>query len=314
MDVLVTLLVRVWCYLRHPRLVVRFTTRIRRLPDPAFPTRVHDKYLWRKIFDHDPLFTRVSDKLLAKEFARELCPEVRVPRTLWTGTNPAEIPDDLLRRDVVVKANHGCGWNHFVRGRETDRPALERRAREWMARDYGRPHGEWGYRGVVPRLFVEELLPSPGRHPDEYKCYVASGRISYVFSRQYRDDAPPLTAVLDRAGRSYETTLDIHSLTDVIERPAHWEHIVACAETLAAPFDDIRVDLYEIDGEIWFSELTIYSLGGYAWIGEPHLMELRNDLWDLRRSWFLTTPQTGWRRVYANALRRRLDSAGSALQ
>lgn len=300
---------RVWCYLRHPRLVIRFCTRIHRLPDPAFPTRVHDKYLWRKIFDHNPLFTRVSDKLLAKEFALEHCPNVRVPHTLWIGEDPAQIPDEVLAGDVVVKANHGCAWNHFVRGGEVDRPELERKARQWIASDYGRPHGEWGYRGVEPRLFVEEMLkPSAGPTPDEYKCYVASGRISYVFSRQYRHDAPTTVAILDRDGRSYETTLDVHSTTTAIEAPAAYDRIVACAEKLAAPFDDIRVDIHEVDGELYFSELTIYSLGGYAWIGVAALMDLRNDLWDLRRSWFLTTPQRGWRALYAKALLSRLDS------
>ena len=307
---LVLRLVRIWCYLRHPRLIKRFHGRLRRFPDPALPADVHEKYLWRKIFDHNPLFTRVSDKLLAKEYAEEQCPDLRVPRTLWVGDDPARLPASLLLGDAVVKATHGSAWNLFIRGGEVDREELERRARGWLTRRYGRRDGEWAYRGVTPRLFVEEMLvPARGPKPDEYKCYVASGRVSYVYSRQY-GQGPGLTeVVLDREGRAYATMVDHRTVTTPIATPAPYGRIISLAEKLGAPFDDIRCDLYDVDGEIYFSELTVYSLAGYALIGEESLMHLRDRLWNLDRSWFLTTPQKGWRRVYANALRARL--AGS---
>ena len=83
-------------------------------PDPAYPLSSNEKYTWRKLYDRNPWFTVANDKLAAKRLARELCPGIRVPRTLWEGTCAEDIPDEVLQGDVVVKANHGSGWNLFV--------------------------------------------------------------------------------------------------------------------------------------------------------------------------------------------------------
>ena len=82
--------------------------------------------------------------------------------------------------------------------------------------------------------------------------------------------------------------------------------MVAVAERLCAPFDYMRCDLYELDGDVFFSELTVYPLSGQGG-SNVELRDLRNAAWDLRKSWFLTEPQRGWRGIYANALRRWLS-------
>jgi hypothetical protein len=87
----------------------------------------------------------VSDKLLAKQFAVARCPTVKVPETLWTGQAAEDIPDDLLRGNVVVKANHGSGWNIFIRNGQYDRGELNRTANRWLASRFGKRHAEWGY-------------------------------------------------------------------------------------------------------------------------------------------------------------------------
>ena len=54
-------------------------------PNIAFPSRYHDKMLWRKIFDHNPLFVTFCDKLATKEYVRARAPGIRMPATLWVG-------------------------------------------------------------------------------------------------------------------------------------------------------------------------------------------------------------------------------------
>jgi len=83
------------------------------------------------------------------------------------------------------------------------------------------------------------------------------------------------------------------------------------AETLAKGFDYLRCDFYELDGEVYFSELTVYPLSGLGG-SNPHLVQRYNANWDLRKSWVLTTQQHGWRRIYVNALRRWLEKEGVA--
>src|SRR5262249_55554258 len=111
--------------LRHRRLMRRFARQMGSRPDPAFPRSYNEKLLWRKLFDHDPRFVTFTDKLAAKAYAAATCPDLAVAPTLWSGADPREIPADLLEADVVVKTNHGCGFNIFVADAGLDRSGVE---------------------------------------------------------------------------------------------------------------------------------------------------------------------------------------------
>jgi hypothetical protein len=304
-------IVDLFIYVRHPLLVLRFCKHVGYWPRPAHPTRYSDKYLWRKLFDHDPRFTECSDKLRAKERVATKFPDIRVPQTFWEGDNPEQIPTSLLLRNCVVKANHGSGWNVLIINGEVDRQDLNRRARSWLKTVYyGRRDEEWGYKNIEPRLFVEQMIIS-GLSPvkNEYKCYVAGGRVIYAYVKIDRFGEFPIDSVIDRDGKSNKTIIDRYTVTTYINRPENWDRIVRAAEIIGAEFDFVRCDLYEIAGEIWFSEYTFYSLRGYASIEWPEINFALNAAWDIRRSWFLSTPQKGWRALYAGKLRVQLNAS-----
>ena len=142
----------------------------------------------------------------------------------------------------------------------------------------------------------------------EYKFHVSGGRIAYIFVARRMDDGSKRFCHLGRDGRLAPFQKDDASTQGEIEIPATFDRLAAIAERLAAPFDYMRCDFYERDGEIFFSELTPYPQSGYS-TGMPYLDNARNAGWDLRKSWFLTNPQRGWRRAYSAALRRWLDGA-----
>jgi hypothetical protein len=297
-------MVRLWCCLTYPRQTLSFRRKIGRWPNPAFPLWRNDKYAWRKIFDRNPLFTIVSDKLQAKQFASIHCRDIKVPRTLWTGSRAENIPDDVLAGDVVVKANHGSGWNIFVKDGEYARAVLNREANNWMDKRFGLRHAEWGYYGVEPALFVEEMLVEHGRPiVGEYKFYCGADKMAFAFVRQAGPYGLRIEGVLDDNGRPHVGTFDSGELSAAVHAPAEWQELRQAALTLSLHFDFVRCDLYLVNGDVHFSEFTLYTLGGFAWIDDAGLNALYTSIWDLRNSWFMQTPQTGWRKYYANALR-----------
>jgi hypothetical protein len=303
--------VRLWCCFTYPRQTLSFRRRIGRWPNPAFPLWRNDKYAWRKSFDRNPLFTVVSDKLQAKQFASMHCQDIKVPRTMWVGSRAEDIPGEVLAGDVVVKANHGSGWNIFIRDGEYDRTKLNLEANCWMNRTFGRRHAEWGYYGVEPALFVEEMLTEQGRPiAGEYKFYCGAGKMAFAFVRQAGPDGRRIEGVLDDDGRPHVGMFDAGELSADIRAPAEWQKLRQTALTLSCHFDFVRCDLYLVDGEIYFSEFTLYTLGGFAWIDDDVLNTLYTGIWDLRNSWFMRTPQTGWRKHYARALQVLLAETG----
>lgn len=305
-------LVKSWCLLRHHSLC-RLTSRHHGRPcEPATPAADSDKFLWRKIFDHNPLFAVACDKLAAKEHAVAACPGLKAAEVLWVGTDPDRIPAQTLSGDVMIKANSSSGANVMVRGGKVDRAVLREQARSWLDGPYGQEKGEWGYKDGRRCLFVERMLVEDGQPVrQEYKFHVVGGRTVYVFVTRRADDDRRLRCHFLRDGQ-LAPEQDIDASTDgEISLPAAFERMVTIAERLAAPFDYMRCDLYALDGEIYFSELTPYPQSGLG-TGNPYFSELRNAQWDLRQSWFLTTPQPGWRGTYAAALCRWLDEQSTA--
>lgn len=303
-------LVRTWCLMAYPRQAMDFRRLLGRWPDPAFPMHRNDKYAWRKIFDRNPLFTELSDKLKAKEYALQACADVRVAKTLWTGNAAADIPDELIKNNVVVKANNGSGRNIPIVAGRHDRAELERRANDWMRKPYGKRYAEWGYNGVEPNILVEEMLFDQGEPlANEYKFYVSGGKVTYVFARQAGPDGHGrIDGAIDAGGKVHAGLHDCGILSEAFQTPAEFDRMSAIALKLSDGLDYVRCDLYLVDGEVYFSEMTFYAAGGFAWVSDAGLTRVCNEAWDLRRSWFMRTPQTGWRALYARALRIMLDA------
>lgn len=297
-------------YLRHPRLMISYFRNMGYWPQVSLPRNFNEKFLWRKVFDRDPRFPECIDKLRCKQHVSARYPDIRLPKTIWEGNDPALIPDSALAGNCVVKANHGCGWNVLVHDGKFDRQELERKARKWMRRHYyGRGRMQWGYKDIEPRLFVEEMIMDAGRPVErEYKCYIAGGKCVFVYMKVGRFDKTPLDVVFGPDGVSRVTRCSGRYFSVPFDKPQNWDLIIATAENMGKEFDSVRCDLYEIDGEIWFSEYTFYSEGGYDHIEWPQVYGQLGELWDLRQSRFFAEDHKGLKHTYKKRLRKHLDA------
>ena len=296
-DLLWQILVIGYCYLRHPRLTYFVISHRKALPNPAWPHHSTDKFLWRKVFDRDPASVVMSDKLAAKQLAKELCPDIGIPKTLWVGQSFEQIPPELLTGDAVVKANHGSGFFHIIRNGDYDRQQLIAKTRRWMSTEYGRYHGEWNYRGVERKLFVEEFLKdtSGAAVAEEAKVFVFGGvaLCTSYFHDRLTDRARQ--SLYDINGNAYNFEQYMHYPVAIEPAPDSLSDTFEVAARLGAGRDHVRVDLYKIDGALYFSEFTFYNMAGrFGWGIQTEFPQL-NRLWDLRRTWSLSQPKSGWR-------------------
>lgn len=306
-DRAVFALVRWWCTVRHIQWWCHTLRMTGIRADAATPASDVEKFLWRKIFDHNPLFTMACDKIASKEYALSLCPRLRTAEILWIGSDPDRIPDDVLAGKVVVKSNHGAGRYVLVCDGQVDRARLRRSASLWLNKGFGVGRGEWGYKNVDRRIFVERMLVEDGLPVrTEYKFAVSCGQTAYVFVARKVAEGDVQQFHIDRNGRVQAESIDGDPRLRHFTAPACFARMRQFAEKVSAQFDFVRCDLYELHGEVYFSEFAVYPQSGRT-SASDELKNLRNSLWDLRRSWFLTTPQSGWRRIYARALRRWLD-------
>jgi len=243
---------------------------------PRSPRTFTEKVNWRVLHDRRPLIGQLGDKLAMRAYAAAICPQLRMPPIVWSGTDVAEFAAADLPAKWVLKPNHGTLRVHIGTGRP-DLADLRRITAGWLDEPLFRQRGEWVY-SQARRLLLAEAFLGSGEPPADLKFLVFGGRVELVQvdtgrfgdhrRRLYTGDWAPVD--VDEAVAPGPVT----------PPPASLPRLLAVAEALGAAFDFVRVDLYDVDGEVWFSELTAYPGGGLDRF-DPVLDERLGVAWQL---------------------------------
>ena len=298
-------LTNLWVAMRHPVMIIRHRRKMGVWANPGWPQTYSEKVMWRKIFDHNPLFVTVTDKIGARDYVRDRLPELPQPRMLWAGRAAEDIPDEVMAGPAMVKASNGSGANFTVEGGKPGRHFIGRATRHLLAPGGNRRREEWAYWPIKGRLLAEEVLPLGGGDlPTDLKAYVAGGRVCNVWACD-KLGARSLTLAAD--GNPLPGRDDLYpDVANALPWSARLGELTReaarLAPVLAAEFDMVRVDFLVTPDRLYAGELTIYSSGGYDIWFNPAIAAEIGEAWDLRRSWFLTQPHRGLIRLYAEAL------------
>lgn len=319
LDLLIVRTATLAMLLKHWQATFRFRRIVGRMPHLCPPLLQKDKYFWRKVFDHNPVFEIFCDKLASKDWIRKRCLDLPVPATLWQGNSARDIPDELLNQAAFIKANNGSSHNIRIDGQSVDRQSIEAKFSRWLSRPYGQEKAEWGYRNVPRTVFMEKIITAPdGEPPVMIEVYAAGGKPTAVLCVTGWKDGPRRASFFDVTGaRVTVQSDDITPLPDDWQPPSGFGKAVEYSRNLVHDTDQIRCDFLCVGDKIWFSEMTPYTLSGLEVFGSLDDEEYVYGAWNLQQSWFLRTGHEGWKRVYADAFRRVLsehrDADGSRL-
>lgn len=237
------------------------------MPHLAVPGRYTEFVQHRKLYDHDPRYPPLIDKVAVKAAVAAILGPEWVTPTLWAGVSLPPRPP--WPAPFVVKSRHGCNQRVFVRTGEADWPAIRRRAMRWMRSTYGNWLFEWGYQDVPRGLLIEPFLGDGGRLPIDYKIYVFHGRAAFIQIHLDREH-DHRWIVFDREWRLVSRRTD-----DAVPLPpTSLDRMLTAAETLGRGFDHVRIDFYEIDGTPRFGEMTFYPGSGLDPF-DPETLDLR---------------------------------------
>jgi hypothetical protein len=260
------------------RRAVRFRQTHGRLPSLRHPRTFNEKVTWRIVHDRRPILAWTCDKLAMKEHAGRVAPNlVRIPETLWFGTDLAELTAVDLPARWVLKPNHASQLVLIGEG-PPDPVALTARTEGWALYEHWRKNDEWAYKMARPGLLVEEFIGDGDDAPADFKVLVCDG-------------IPRIIAVHTNRGRGHQNRLYTPDWEPLpwtggyppgpdAARPQRLAEMLKASEVLAAGFDMLRVDFYEHDGVLWFGELTPYPGAGRGRI-EPELDALQGSWWTL---------------------------------
>jgi len=235
---------------------------------PCFksPRSISEKVWNRMLFDRDPKWIMLSDKLRVRDYvASKVGSEYLIP-LLWSGGNPEEVPFDELPSKFVIKTTHGCGYNIYAKDKtQLDQTKARRQLGKWLRENYCQEYlvgMEWGYKNIIPAIIVESFLEDNGKVPVDYKFLCYSGRAEFVQVDYDRFTEDHTRTFFNRDFNRLEFTYGKKLYPGKVVRPDNYKDMIQLAESIAREFDFMRVDLYSVGGQIYVGELTCYPGGG----------------------------------------------------
>jgi hypothetical protein len=240
------------------------------------PTNWNSLPLFKKIQYYQSVLTAdyapYVDKLVAKELAVKLCPEIRTARVVRVLAGPADIQKTDENPLHLLKASHGSGWIHYL-APPLNIATLQRKLHSWM-----KPYSlvEKQYSFIKPRFFIEEILND---------AYTGLSGHARVFMVRCINGVPISVRVRKEEGRrrfhnSYTPAFALLDPAEFpFEKPTQWDSLLRCATQLSVPFEFVRIDLYiGADGHIYLSEFTFTPARGEP-IFSPKVEEEQGRLW-----------------------------------
>lgn len=255
------------------------------------PRDLNEKIQWLICNGDTSAWGKLADKIAVRDFVTERgLGDLLVPMYGHWKT-AGEIPWDDLPGQFVLKCNHDSGSAHVVDKTEGfDKAAIEADLGFRLGRKYGYVNGETYYNSIRPEILAEKFMVQTrpeGVGPDDrrfatlidYKIWCFDGRPVSIWACYNRTSEGTYVNIYDLDWKCHQ---EVSVFTDhyrdgkgALPRPEHLGEMLRSASVLSKGFPEVRVDLYDTEGKVWFSEMTFASLEGKMdFYTEDYLAEL----------------------------------------
>lgn len=230
------------------------------------PQTYNEKLQWLKINDRKPIYTTMVDKHEVKKYIADLIGEEYVIPTVGVWERFEDIDFDALPEQFVLKCTHDSGGLVICRDKsKLDKKAAEKKIKRCLKRNYYWSNREWPYKDVKPRIIAEPYMEDSVTHDlRDYKFFSFDGETKALF------------IATERASDSEETKFDFfdmeynhlpftngHPNAKVLpKKPQNFDLMHELADKLSKGIPQVRIDFYEVDGRVYFGEMTFFHWSG----------------------------------------------------
>ena len=189
-----------------------------------------------------------------------------------------------LPNQFVLKCNHDSGSVKIVKDKasltDADIEQMKSSIELSMSKDFYYAGREYPYKGIKPCIIIEELMVDE-KHPDksieDYKFFCFNGEPKVMFVAT--DRSTDCRFDFYDMDFNHLDLVNIHPNSDkIIEKPKMFNEMKEIAAKLSKGMPFVRVDLYELNGKIYFGEYTFFHGGGFR-LCEPPEWERKLGDW-----------------------------------
>ena len=249
-------------------LKLKFWANMGYWPDLRNPKTFNEKLQWLKLHDRKPEYITMVDKYAVKQYVAERIGEEYIIPTLGVWNSPDDIDFDSLPKQFVLKCTHDSGGLCICKDKsKLNIEQTKEHLRIALRRNYYSLNREWPYKQVEKKIIAEKFLVServdaPADLPD-YKFFCFNGKVHCFkidFNRFSKHQANYYSSKGDLL--MFGETVCPPDYNHVEIMPSNLNKMIMLAEKLSAGKIFLRVDFYNVDGCIYFGELTFFPAGG----------------------------------------------------
>ena len=230
------------------------------------PTRYTEKLQHLRLYEYpnNDLVKKCASRVEVRDYVSSLGLSKCLIPCLGIYNKFDDIDFDKLPSQFVMKCSHASGFNYIVKDKNSiDKKLLKKKFDKWLKTNYGKKTIELHYAKIKPQIIIEKYIGDKSSLPKEYKIHVFNGVAKYLYVvtgrgvdiryNNYYIDWTPFDGAQFNGWKKTDYAL---------EKPANYEKMIEFAELLAKPFPFVRVDLYNINGVIYFGEMTFTPAKG----------------------------------------------------
>lgn len=238
------------------------------------PKTYNEKLNWLKLHDHNSLYSTIVDKYEVKKYVANIIgPEYIIP-TLGVWDSFDEIDFTKLPNQFVLKCTHDSEGLVIVKSKTTfDRVSAKEKIESALKQNFYYIGREWPYKKVKPRIIAEKYMED---HIDgelrDYKFFCFDGEPKVMFVASDRASGQVKFDYFDLCFTHLDIKQKYPHADKPLRKPVTFIKMIELSKRLSKGFPHVRVDFYEVDGRLYFGELTFYHFSGF--------MPFEPDKWD----------------------------------
>lgn len=251
-------------------LTIRYRARMGKWPNLKHPQLFTEKIQWLKMNNRKPEYTIMVDKYAVKEYVANIIGKQYIIPTLAVWEKTEDIDCGCLPNQFVLKTTHGGGGCDVIvckDKRKFDKEAALVKLTTSLTSDLFKKFREWPYKNVPKRIIAEKFMQvenaEEGSDLKDYKFFCFNGKVRFFkidfdrFVEHHANYYSPDGKLLPFG------EADLPPVPSHVENmPENLAEMIQLAEKLSVEQSFLRVDFYNINGLIYFGELTFYPASG----------------------------------------------------
>ena len=249
------------------------------------PQTFNEKLNWLKVYHRIPFYTLLVDKSTVKEYLESIIGKEHIIPTLGIWDDFNQINFESLPEKYVLKSTNGGGGDGIIICKDKYKLNYYRtriKLAKSMKSDW-RIQREWVYRDIKPRILAEEYLKSGSDGLNDYKFFCFNGMVQ-LFKVDFDRFVGHRANYYDRNLNllSFGEKLCPPNFEKKIVFPESIKKMIELAEKISCNIPFVRVDLYEVNGNIYFGEMTFFPNSGFG--------KFTDEGWDYKLGSWLVLP------------------------